>query len=536
MPIANDTRNVNHQCQIIVFRWDYEANDGITETQMAESTAHDISKYIQQVNMSKSMDAPAGQFQIMLPNNKDWKEVIKKGDWIIIYASNDGDLNIPNSQDDITIGNSGVTVDSISVTKLLKQKNKARMIGRVDTARAQGTTNENGEFDVNFNISGRNYGVVYEETEIWHNQVLYDETLLKTANAKINANNIKTVDGLLKTLHDLIFAPDRLTKDLTKVGSLTSIARQWLLPQKLFTALGLEIDESSSPFYGNIKGLLNLKPTPATFPVESPTALLNGIAWDRLKAHSIEPYHELFVELNDNGGPQLNFRLIPWVVDVKALSLFSDISTVAKSSILYGQSENGQVELNDIDIIEWDLGEDDHTRYNLFWSTLNTSMVTTQTSNSILGNNSPKSGFPRVNQNSIKRHGFRKMFSEVNANIVIGTEKANPDLLRQFNEFALELWQRSHEYESGTMTIIGNNDIKLGKTVLIEENSPYNSNKIFYIEGYEESFLIGDNGEADWTQSLFLTRGIEKSILKDSALVLDRQSPYDNAGNFTGNT
>ena len=535
MPVGLETKTLVQQCQIVVFSWDYNSSKTTTESQLGESTPFDVSNYLISASMTKTMEAPAGQFQFQLANDRDWKEVIKKGMWVIIYTSNDGDLAISPNRGDITVGDSSkkVRVDSISTTKLKSQKSKIRMIGRVDTVRAQGSTGaERGEFEVNFVISGRNYGAIYEDTEIWHNQVLYDQSLLNAAQAKINASDIKTVDGLLSTLHDLFLAPDKFPEAKNKLGSLTSIARQWLWPSKLMSALDISLSSSSS-YYGNIPDLLNFSKTPASYPVESPTALLNGVAWSRLKAHSIEPYHELFVELNDDGQPRLNFRLMPLIVNKRSVSKYKDIADLAGDSLFYGKPVNGQVELDDLDIISWDLGEDDHTRYNMFWSTLNTSLVNIQTSNGLIQDNSPETGFPRVNQNSVRRHGFRKLFSEVNANIILGSEQSNLDLVRQFNEYALEVWERSHEYESGTMTIIGNNDIKLGKTVLINPDSPYNSNKIFYIEGYDETFTVGGRGETEWTQNLFLTRGIEKSVLEDSQLIENRQNPYDDAGDFT---
>jgi hypothetical protein len=191
------------------------------------------------------------------------------------------------------------------------------------------------------------------------------------------------------------------------------------------------------------------------------------------------------------------------------------------------------VEIENLDIIDWDLGEDNHTRYNLFWSTLNSSMVSIQTSNALLGDNDPSTGFPRVLQESVKRHGLRMLYSEVNANIVLGKEEADSRLLKEFNELAREFWERSHEYESGTMTIIGNNGIRLGKCVHIEEGSQYNSDKYLYIEGYEETFIVGDKGETEWTQALFLTRGIEAAVLKNASLVTKRQTPFVDAGEFT---
>lgn len=534
MAFKNDTRTNSDQCQVVIFDWDVESSEDVSERELSQATAFDVSNYIDSVSISKSLANPAGQFNITLKNDRDWKDVISKGSWLIIYMDSEAQLAVPSRLDRNRVNlKRGHKVDAINISELKRQTDKIRLIGYVDTVRAQGVTGkERGDFDVNFVVSGRNYGVVYEETEIWHNQVLYDNTLLQTANAEINSNAIKTIDGLLKTLHTLFFAPDKLTKQPLKNGSLTSTARQWLLPTQLFSALDIQPDGTES-FYGNIPNIFNFGPTPATYPVESPTALLNGVAWTRLKAHSIEPYHELYVELDDKGLPKLNFRLMPWVVDRTAVSKFSTIYANAGDSILFGADESQIVPINDLDIQEWDIGEDNHTRYNLFWSTLNSSLVSRQTSNTMIGDNDPKTGFPRILQNSVRRHGLRLLFSEVNANIIIGTEKADPDLVRQFNEFALEMWNRSHEYESGTMTIIGNNSIRLGKLIKTEEDSAYNSDKLFYIEGFEETFQVDDKGVGTWDQSLFLTRGIERSVLENSRLVASRQTPFADAGDFT---
>jgi len=530
----NKTKEVVPQCQIVVFRWKHKAERGTSNVQLAESVPFDISRYITEVSFQKHMDGPSGQFQITLPNDRDWRRYIEKGSWCIIYMSNNGDLALPKSPGGAFFGEDtdNLECDYVDIPELVPQVSNVRCIGYIDTVRAQGSVgDEKGEFDISFVVSGRDFGVVYEETEIWHNQFAFDATMLKAINNKIQNKGIKTVDGLLELLHDLFYAPDKIVSEPLKNDSLSAAARQWLLPRNLFTALDMT-PTGADTYFGNIPGIKNFRETKATYPVESPTALLNGVAWSRLKSHSIEPYHELFPELDDEGLPRLNFRVLPWRLtdDQKK---FSDIfPTMAK----FADEENGIVELENVDIFEWDLGEDNHTRYNLFWSTINSSMISIQTSTAMQGDTSSITGFPRLLQESIKRHGLRLLYSEVNANIVIGKEKANPDLIRQFNELAMEFWERSHEYESGTMSVMGNNDVRVGKCVHVEEGSQYNSDKYFYIEGYEDRFSVDDKGAAEWVQSLFLTRGIEKEVLENPDLVTDRQTSFDDAGEFTDRT
>lgn len=524
------TKTNNPECQIVVFDWKYDGRyediEGLSNPLLAETVTHDISNYIKEVNYSKGMSNPAGSFEIVLENDRDWKQYLKKGSWLIIYKSNDGGLSIPTPGQREVILSNGLKGDAANVASLVTQKNKIRCIGYIDTVRANGSIgDERGDLDITYSVQGRDFGVVYEETEIWHNRVNFDESLLKTAVSQINANSIKTVDKLLTTLHNLIYSPERLIGKDLKQDSLTSIALQWLLPSKLFVALGMTPIGDS--YFGNIPSLLNFSESPASYPVESPVALMNGIAWDRLKQYSLEPFHELFPELNDDGLPRLNFRPIPWKISDG--SLFPKVARYITAF-----KDIPKVYITSLDITDFDLGEDNHTRYNLFWSTLNSSLVGVQTSLQMTGNNNPKTGFPRVNQESIKRHGLRLMYSEVNANITLGSEKADPDLVRQYNEVQLEYWQDSHLLESGTIDIVGNNEIRLGKLLYISDFAPYIGDKYFYIEGYSESFIVDEEGSSDWTQSLVVTRGIERSNLENGELTNNRVVSFRDKGDFTG--
>lgn len=522
-----ETKNITPECQVVVFNWLYETNiDSINLQRLASSTPHDISNYIKEVNYTKQMNQPAGQFQIVLENDRDWKEYVKKGSWLIIYISNDGGLSIPApGANEVPLGN-GLKGDGISVSRLSSQRKKVRCIGYIDSVRPQGIVGaEKGEFDVTYTITGRDIGVVYEETEIWHNRMQYDATLLNTASANLNANSIKTVDGLLKVLHQLMFSPEQLVNKSLKDDSLTSIALQWMLPNLMFTALGMRTTLGTT-YYGNIPNLLEFDETLASYPVASPLTDLNGIAWDRLKEKSIEPFHELFPELSDDGLPRLYFRPIPWRLSNGAK--FSRLAPYIKKF-----KDLPVVDIPNIDILGFNLGEDNHGRYNLFWSTISTSMVSIQSSLQLVGDNSPETGFPRVYQNSIRRHGLRMMYSEINANYTFGSEEVEPDLIRQYNELQLEYWKDSHVFESGQLEIQGNNDIRLGKVIHIDSEAQYNADKYFYLEGYSETFVVEENGNTDWTQSLVLTRGIEKKNLDDGVKSDSRSTTYRDKGDFT---
>lgn len=514
MAIANETKSINSQCQIVILPWEF--NTLTEDLSIANLTSTlpllDVSKELVSVSFTKSLAEPAGNFEFELPNSRDWSEFIQAGTWCLIYMSQDGDLAIPKQ------GTDGVTV-----SQLKDQSSKLRCIGYIERVSPKGTIGQDlGEFDIAFTITGRDFGVVYEETEIWHNVIKYEAALIDAATAFLNSSTIKTVDGLLDTIHKLFYSPVDLPGISSRLTdfSLAQSALQWLLPSVMIQALNLKV-KNSTPFYGNIEGLLVFDKSDASFPVENPLTYLNGNAWSQLKSKSLEPFHELFTETDDEGKPHLNFRPIPW-----RLTKNSKLGPLEKSVGLFGEID--RVVLPAIDILDFDIAKDNHNRFNLFYAIPRTSLYTAEDNISAIGNN-----FPRLLQNSIHRHGLRLMFTELNATINFGKESLNNGLLKNYNELNFDYWNNAIFLQSGTLDIIGNNGIKLGKVLEIEKGAPYNSTKLLYIEGYTDSYEVNEEGAGFWTQSLILTRGIEKAVLESLSNITQRQEDFEEEGEFT---
>jgi len=324
-----------------------------------------------------------------------------------------------------------------------------------------------------------------------------------------------------------MFSPADIIK--TKAGtnkSLTVASLQWILPAPMLTALGLTF-RRGVPFYGNINNLFSFEPTSCNYPIENPMSALNGVAWDQLKTYSIEVLHELFVETDDFGHPKIIFRPIPW-----------RLRNNAKTDRVFINSTKGlfknlpRVVLDLVNLIEFDFGADNHSRYNVFYLVPNSTKQTAESGVQALLDQDQVSGFPRMKQASIKRHGLRLFFQEVNALIHVGVEKVDKDLVQAYNEVILDYWDNAEYYESGSATIIGDNRIKLGKVLELPEESPSNGSKLFYIEGYEDTFIVNPNAANSWTQELSLTRGIEKSVL-DTKFLNEPKEPNNYVGDFT---
>lgn len=529
-----DTRNITSQCRVVVFRWttDGEALETVGLKEASNTIPHDISNYVTQVNFQKQLSGPSGQFQILLEDNRDWGEIIQPGSWCLIYMSQDGDLDMPSGTDTVEVEGLGLELDKVNINSLRRIQPKLRCMGYIDTVRAQALVGEDkGEDEIAFTISGRDFGVVYEETEIWHNAALYEKTLIETAEAEIEKRGFQKVNQLIELLHDLFLNPTALTRKVRDNGSLTYAALQWLLPNQLLLALNINNLTHGQSYYGQIPNIVNAEETLANFPLSNVTSFLNGNAWERLKSFSIEPYHELFPELTEEGLPRLNFRLFPWVIgDPK--EKFPKLGRLAKRFVADKQDPS-IVQLEPLDIFSFDLGRDNHTRYNVFFSAVRYTQGTSEDTFSFLQSTDPQTGFPRYLQNSIRRHGLRLLYRETDAFMVLGKEKVDTELVTEFNELALEYWGRSYRYQSGTMSIIGSNEVRLGKVVHTSPEVRYARDLYLYIEGYEDTFLVGDKGEALWTQNIFLTRGIEGDAINDPAKVFKRQEPFTNTGEFT---
>jgi hypothetical protein len=126
------------------------------------------------------------------------------------------------------------------------------------------------------------------------------------------------------------------------------------------------------------------------------------------------------------------------------------------------------------------------------------------------------------------------MYNEISTLIQLNTEKIDQKLLQGYNELMLEYWNNAVFLESGSMNIVGNNGIKVGKVIEVEKDSPFNSEKLFYVEGYKDTFIVHENGVGEWIQTLNLTRGIEKQDLtRGVGSVARRDNEHTDVGEFT---
>ena len=519
---SNETKHLTAQCKVVVYPWNEILNNpDLSDDKLSAAGRLDISSQIESVTYSKNMGQPAGSFSIQLTNSpqygtNDWKDIIKRGYWLVIYMSNEGDLLLnPNVGPNLAKNRS-------------QEAKRIRCIGYVDRVGVRGNIQENRSIDVGFTVTGRDFGIVYEDTNIWHNLFQYDKIMLDSiAQNELNITGNVRVHTAMKLIHNLFYFP--LNIPGAKVNdnkSLLSIGLQWLLPRQMLSDIGFNVSAlSKGTFWGNLPGVFEPETTGAGIAVDNPGDYLSGNAWEQLKRLSIPQFHELFTETTDAGLPRLIFRPIPW-------GLNQDKYPVNRPNIKLYKDLAPIVWVPAVDLFNYDLGEDDHNRYNSFLATVSTTLINVEDNISLLDGK----GFPKNNSASIKRHGFRPMHVTVDSivkNEELGNGTSDQIQLLEFNEILYDYWNPAVFSESGSVDKIGTNDVKVGKVMKFRNDVPYLSTRRYYIEGYTDTFTVGENREMEWSQTVNLTRGFEEADLAAKKGFANRNVAFSGTGDYT---
>ena len=519
MAINNQVRNIRSQCQVIIYRWrtGILTQGGVSTDRLSQAKRTDVSSRVMTANFSKNIGSPAGQFSFTLANNTgttipDWRQLIRVGHWCVIYMSQDGDLDI----------NSVVTGP-----KTKPPNNKIRCIGYIERVAARTMVNERGAFDTVIEVSGRDFGIVYENTTMWMNLFQFDNIALEAAAGRLNIIGNTPLEEQMQIMHDLFYAPQKLLPSLKDdSSSVTSIARQWLIPNILANDLNIKPPSGLASFWGNLPNVTNFEKSAMSVPVDNPVSAISGNVWGKLKGMSVPAFHELFCETTNDGMPKLNFRPIPWQLNG------ARYPTVRKFIRKFGDVE--RVLVNAVDIMAMDTGLDNQNRKNHFLTTIKTTLFNAEDNIT----NVAGSGYPLEIVDSVRRHGFQPMHVDINSltlNAALGDGKTNKNLLKEFNGVILDYWLNAIFFDSGNVEMIGNNDIKLGKCMQFGSDVPYSGDRLFYIESYTDTFVVGENGTSDWMQSIQLTRGIDLVDLVDGKpgvrdVFFDQEGQYTESG------
>jgi len=515
MTNKHKTVSTSAGCKVLIYNWDDEGSiprSGETAKTGNGAERLDISSELLNVSFTKDMNSPAGTFSINLADSQDWKSVIRRGSWVIILMSQD--------RDDLDMSSS---VQSLKSPLKQSERKFIRCIGYVDRVNTQAIVQDNGGLSYNFEVSGRDFGIVYEDTEVWHNMFRY-ETLQLTSftESRILTIGNTPISKAMDIIHDLFYYPSNVVPRVEKDKSLLDIGLQWELPAQLCTDLGFK-GTSGQQYWGALP-IKNFSETKATIALGTPTDFLSGNAWSKLKELSCGEFHELYTEINEEGKPELIYRPIPWAMDDSKYKKIS--STITKYKDL------DRIIIPSEEVFSLNLGEDSHNRFNSFLVTVSSSLINQEDNISLINDSS----LLLNDRNSIRRHGFKPMHVTIDAVVrTLTGGGADSELLQAYNELLRDMWQKAVFSESGSIEIIGNNKLKIGKVLGFDETVPYSNNRIYYIEGYSDSFSVEENGSTFWSQSVKLTRGFKIEDLDSFSKLSRRDTAFDDSGEFTGN-
>ncbi len=583
------------QAKIIWYQWEKElATDSknafgvsspfpisASSTDLAKSRSYDISNHIESVTFTKAMDGGAGAFQLTLHNSFDWPRFMRPGQWLIIALTGDGDLPMPeetsggvNSKALPGLGSltsavaaAGNLVSSIipgtaamspvpelplpkgpDSSKFSNIKKRMRCLGIIQRVGIRSVTNMDRTIETSFVITGKDFGAIYEDSELWFNANNADGATFTAAINSFTEQFTKNLSDLLDKWHDIFVNPNSvLKKNLTSVKSF--FPEQWVLPDRLVKDLALPMKQGGHGYFGDISNLKEFNATVFENPDPNPLAGLQGRCWEKLKGLSQPEFHELFTELGDNGNPKLYFRPIPWALDksrypvmgklmfnykdlaspgevappvpvgTNAASFASllDIDNVSKLSTPQGDTRTiHSVYVSAAEVDSYDIGADYHSRANFF---LVDSMKTMfDQTNAFALQQKSLTPFPLRDESDIKRHGFKPRFASLNSfnitNAQLFGNSPTAAFMLESNELLKDFYANAEDFYTGTMNLTAaKNSIKLGKVLVTDNSFQGISEMMFYIEGYTDTFTINLDGTGSWTQTLVLTRGLQKTVL-----------------------
>lgn len=587
------------QCKVVWYQWQNELGTGPStfgvgpvspptpSSILAASRSYDISNHIESVVFSKSMGNAAGSFAITLQNSFDWARWMRPGQWVCIYLTGEGDLPLPKELDQGSKNSTAKLIGTVASdtaagppiasllnglfsplpelplpkpptsdagpTQTIGFKKRLRCVGIIQRVGIRSTTSPDGTIDTVFTVTGKDFGTVFEETELWFNATAADAAGFDKAINAISQEFVRNLTELLNKWYDIFLNPDNLlSQTITSIKSFFPI--QWTLPDQMVKDLGLKLNPAGHGVFGDIENIKEFNATVFENPDPNPLSGLQGRCWDRLKTLSQPEFHELFTELSDEGNPKLIFRPIPWAMDksryptIGALMLrYQDLTTnqsvgpilplgtnigqfankLDLNTAIIGQKSGNQlpsdartqhtVAISAKEVESFDLGPDYHSRANFFLVDAMKAPLAQQNSFALLSKDY-SIPWPLRDEADIKRHGFRPQFVNVSAfslsNSRLFGDSAQIEFVKECNFLLKDLWSNAEDFYSGTMNLAGGrNDVKLGKVVITDDTFESISKMAFYIEGYTDSFNVNVDGTCSWTQSLSLTRGMQKTVL-----------------------
>jgi len=468
-----------------------------------KAIAGTIEEAIDSINIGKSLRSVSANFSITLFPTQNWRRILRAGDWIIIYLYADGETKkFKNEKQD---------------TKNIV------LIGNIDrVARVKEKDEETDKTLLRYRINGRNFGKVFETTDLWFDpyttQTKSLDVVTRTAGLPITGSP----EVLVQKLMDIFLGPG----GRTKLGN-TKPLEQWVIPKDLARLFSSSQAKKRASVYDIISnqgiqtGLPGYKARQMIAPGQG------GNLWEAMKRGSNQLINELYCEeIRDSSGfvkPTIVLKPRPYNTLYFNSQFGGDkhLKSYLKGAYktLQDLAKENYVEINPAEVLYEDLGMDDHSRFNMFW--LETRNTTNDSINTYAHVNKSGDGIglPLIVRESIQRYGLRKFDGVLDfcyANNTGKTYNADTNIYKAFLVQLYDFYYANHLYEQGTIETTGVLEAELGKCLLLKSEDGGDP-KIYYIEGYEHNFKY----PATWTTKFTVTRGQFLSSWEKTFIDLD---------------
>lgn len=367
------------QCRVIWYQWDFSKKKikrsllkglSIPTSKIKEvvgplwslATGYDITEHVTGVTFTKSLGNASGTFNIQLSNSLKWDDFVTPGSWVVVYMSNDGTLN---AETDLTKFPNPTTFVKEPLKQLLSSPilaaakplldylglgfdvapapplplgpsvafhtlnaPKRRFMGVVQRINSRSITKQNQEVEITYTLSGKDHGIIFDETTIWFDRFNYKESVFKAFVSAQDYGLDQSLHNMMAVVYNLIYNPrskvlpetvavsagSQQSQDFTSMGEFT---QQWALPSGLAFDLGffkLFLETLTDVRYVGEAIDADFQTSPFATSTTNPAVDVakGGVGWNVLKGLSEPGFHELFTEMGDNGRPGLVFRLMPW--------------------------------------------------------------------------------------------------------------------------------------------------------------------------------------------------------------------------------
>lgn len=464
-----------------------------------DATESVIEDAIVSLKINKELGKPSATFDLTLLPTDNWKKRMSPGDWLGIYLYNRQETGLD---------------DAIFDTKNMV------LLGNIDrVSRSLQRNEDDDKVQLRYNVSGRNFGKVLEETDIWFDpyaiQKNVADVMLQQAGIPLQGSPDEIVQSVLD-----VFLGKGIT---TASGGRTTSLNQWRLP----TALTAMVGEG---FGTNLYDILDIN-LEKGLPGYRGRVMLGGVGdssniWQQIQRGSNKLINEVIVEegRGEDGIVKPTIRLRPRPLN----TVFFDSQFGSEKAKLKGQLKGHYTTLQDLadedyleispkEIVYENLGKDDHSRMNLFYLRSDTNFDHLQTVHTNMNKKSGV-GIPFILRESIERHGLKRFEGQIDfpfANKLVKEASGDSDLFKAFLVQLYDMNYANHLYDQGTIECTGVLEAELGKCLVVKAADPANDwDKIYYIEGYEHEWKFPGTWRTVFTvtKGQFLAAGINVFI------------------------